>query len=135
MVEVPAALAHWHYCGWQPDENSHRGAEPATGELVEVKSAEEIRATLDANGKNRGLIFGTTYTPYCGKRYRVRSHLDQMIIEKTGQMRELTNTVVLDDIVCMCPGVVGGCPRQDSIYWREIWLRRVEPVGPSATRN
>ena len=99
------------------------------GDLVEVKSPEEIRATLDAKGRNRGMVFGQCMTPFCGRRYRVRSRLDRMIIEMTGEMRELTNTVVLDDVVCQCPMVVGGCPRKDSLYWREIWLRKVEPTA------
>jgi hypothetical protein len=105
------------------------------GDLVEVKSPEEIRATLDAMGRNRGMVFGTCMTPFCGRRYRVKSRLDRMIIEMTGQMRELPNTVVLEDVVCQCPMVVGGCPRKDTLYWREIWLRRVEPAEQSASGN
>ncbi|MEI6083169.1 MAG: hypothetical protein WCS70_02590 [Verrucomicrobiota bacterium] len=103
------------------------------GELVEVKSPEEIRATLDASGRNRGMTFGTCMTPFCGRQYRVKSRLDHMILEMTGQMRELSNTVVLEDVTCRCPMVVGGCPRKDSLYWREIWLKRVE--SPAAHRK
>ena len=41
------------------------------GELVEIKSEEEIRRTLDATGKNRGLGFMPEMWPHCGRRGRV----------------------------------------------------------------
>ena len=101
------------------------------GDLVEVRSPEEIRATLDAKGRNRGMVFGVRMTQFCGRRYRVSSRLDRGIIEPSGKMREFPNTVVLDDVVCQCPMVVGGCPRKDTLWWREIWLKRVEPAEQS----
>jgi hypothetical protein len=104
------------------------GLEP--GEWVEVKSLPEIIATLDRNGRNRGLQFSYDLMRHCGKRYRVRNRLDRMIIECSGRLITLRNTVILDGITCPCRCVIGGCPRGDLIYWREIWLRRVG--GPAA---
>lgn len=105
------------------------------GDWVEVKSPGEIRATLDAHGRNRGMVFGMCMTPFCGRQYQVKSRLDHMIIETTGELRKLSNTVVLAGVVCRCPMVLGGCPRKDSLYWREIWLKRVDPSGTSPARN
>jgi hypothetical protein len=104
------------------------------GELVEVKSAEEIMKTLDANGKNRGMGFDTEMLPFCGKRYRVKQRVDRLINEKTGVMMTMrTPGVILDDVVCMgClhPERIF-CPRGIYSFWREIWLKRVEedPAG------
>jgi len=39
------------------------------GELVEIKSEEEIMATLDLNKKNWGLSFTPEMKQYCGRRY------------------------------------------------------------------
>lgn len=96
------------------------------GEWVEVKSLEEIQRTLDANGKNRGLPFDIELQKFCGRKYRVLSRLDQMISEATGKMRKVEATVILDGNQCMCARALGGCPRLEYCYWREIWLKRVD---------
>lgn len=100
------------------------------GELVEIKSAEEVRKTLDRKGRNRGLVFDIELVKTsCGTRHRVAGRLERIISESTGQMRLMDATVILGD-KCMCARVVGGCPRQDFCYWREVWLKRVnEPVS------
>jgi hypothetical protein len=96
------------------------------GEMVEIRNLEEIRQTLDTRGRNRGLVCDLELGKFCGKKYRVRSRLDRMISERTGQMREVGGTVILDGNLCICARTLGGCPRQEYCYWREVWLRRVE---------
>lgn len=103
------------------------------GEMVEVKSLEEIVATLNEKGRNRGLHFSPDQRPFCGSRFRVRSRADNFIAEGTGEMKHLKNTVILEDVCCDSSCFAfGGCYRADLLYWREIWLRRVE-VQPSRT--
>ena len=63
---------------------------------------------------------------HSGGKFRVRHRLDRMISEPSGEMRRVDATVVLEGLNCTCANVMGGCPRQDFIYWREIWLKRVE---------
>jgi len=76
---------------------------------------------------HRGLHFAPEMIPYCGRRLRVAKLADKMIAEGTGAMRKLKNTVILENSVCdSATWSFGGCPREDHIYWREIWLRRVE---------
>jgi hypothetical protein len=96
------------------------------GELVRIKPLKEILQTLDRNGLNRGLRCDLGMCSVEGKTYRVRNRLDRMIIEGTGQMREVQGTVILENLECHCLTVVGGCPRQDFQYWREVWLERAE---------
>ena len=96
------------------------------GEFVEVKSFREIDVTLDANGKNRGLAFIPDMKRYCGKRFRVRSRIERIILEHSGEMVEVRDTVLLEDNTCTYDHTFGGCPRNEFNYWREIWLRRVE---------
>ena len=95
------------------------------GERVEVKREREILATLDAKGRNRGLEFTQEMRKYCGKRFQVLKRIDKMIDEKTGKMRQIANTVLLEDVTCDGKGH-GGCPRTCYCLWREIWLRRVD---------
>jgi hypothetical protein len=97
------------------------------GELVEVKSAQEIAATLDSKGRNRGLEFGPHMMPFCGKRFVVKTRLERLIMEKNGEMRRLENTVLLEGAVCDGWTVLGGCLRNSHHFWREVWLRRVKP--------
>ncbi len=97
------------------------------GELVEVKSIQEIVTTLNNKGRNRGLHFSADQRPFCGGRYRVRSRADRFIAEGTGEMKHFRNTVMLEDVLCdSACFAFGGCYRSDLLYWREIWLRRVE---------
>lgn len=100
------------------------------GELVEVKSLAEIKQTLDRNGENRGLHFAPEMIPYCGRRLRVATRSDRLIAEGIGKMRMMKNTVILENSVCdSATWAFGACPREDHIYWREIWLRRVTEVN------
>ncbi len=98
------------------------------GEMVEVKSLEEIVATLNKTGHNRGLHFSADQRPFCGKRFRVRGRADNFIAEGIGEMKHFRNTVILEDVLCdSACFAFGGCYRADLLYWREIWLKRVEP--------
>lgn len=95
------------------------------GDRVVVKSPEEIGETLDNEGKNRGLVFTAEMHSFCGKRFKVKNRLDKMILEENGQMVELSNTVLLEDVTCqaICKGF--GCSRHAYHYWREIWLKKI----------
>ena len=94
----------------------------APGEWVEVKSREEVEATLNEEGRNRGLPFDRVMLEFCGRRYRVSGRVERIILEETGRMVSLRNTVILEDVVCRS----FGCPRANLLYWRESWLKRVE---------
>jgi len=95
------------------------------GEWVTIRPASEIATTLDNKGRNRGLSCDYGMSSHSGKKFRVRHRLDRMISEPTAEMRKVEATVVLEGLNCTCANVVGGCPRQDFIYWREIWLKRL----------
>uniref|UniRef100_A0A832D116 Uncharacterized protein n=1 Tax=Ignavibacterium album TaxID=591197 RepID=A0A832D116_9BACT len=96
------------------------------GELVEIKSFDEIKQTLDVSGRNKGLLFDSDMIQFCGKRFKVRSRLDKMILERNGKMIEVKNTVILEGVTCQCFFAFGGCPRKEFQFWREVWLKRVE---------
>ncbi|MHC2576695.1 hypothetical protein ACVI1J_001591 [Bradyrhizobium diazoefficiens] len=102
------------------------------GEWVEVKPMQSIIATLDEHGLNRGLWFSPDMHRLCGLRRQVKGRLDKIILDGTGQMRQLRNTVCLEDSTCGCCYMgfgMGGCSRCELTYWREIWLRRSNGPG------
>ena len=98
------------------------------GELVRVRSHEEILQTLNTESKNRGLLFDAEMVPFCGKTYRVLQRVSKIINEQTGKMQEMkTPCITLESVFCQsrysqCRLF---CPRSIPSYWREIWLERV----------
>jgi hypothetical protein len=96
------------------------------GELVEVRSRQEILATLDANARNRGLSFDAEMLPYCGRQFRVLRRVERIIDEATGRMRDMPrDCIILAGVTCQAI-YHRFCPRSIYPYWREIWLRRVD---------
>jgi hypothetical protein len=74
--------------------------------------------------------------PYCDNgTFRVLSRVDKIINEKTGEMINLTNPcIILDGVTCSghyLPRRMFS-PRQEHMYFREIWLKRVEKRSAEA---
>jgi hypothetical protein len=99
------------------------------GELVRVKSKDEIEETVDETGRNRGLSFDKEMAPFCGGVFKVRSSVVKIIDETTGRMRHMKQPcVVLEGVVCHAEYSERRlmCPRAIPPYWREIWLERAD---------
>jgi hypothetical protein len=95
------------------------------GEMVRIKSKEQIEATLNADMLNRGMGFEEEMARYCGRTARVHARVTKCLDERTGRMLTMKNPcIVLEDVICM--GVHNAsCPREFIPFWREIWLERV----------
>jgi hypothetical protein len=108
------------------------------GELVRIKSQKEILATLDDNGKNKGMYFDAEHVPFCEKTFKVRSKVNRIIHERTGKMLNFKqSSVILDGVWCESRYSAKRmfCPRAIYPYWREIWLERVsDPPAQAATK-
>jgi hypothetical protein len=101
------------------------------GELVQVKAMDSIKSTLDHTASNRGLWFSPNMRLLSGQQKHVEKKIEKLIVDGTGEMRRLKNTVFLEDSHCGCAHIaLGGCSRREYVYWREIWLRR-----PGDSRN
>lgn len=108
------------------------------GELVQVKTPEEIAETLDVNYRNRGLFFDVELIRWCGGIYRVKTRVEKIINEQTGRMIHLPNDcIVLEGVACAAECSRGRllCPREIHHYWREIWLRRVPSPSDAVSRS
>jgi hypothetical protein len=108
------------------------------GELVRVKSYEDILATVGNENTNRGLLFDAEMVPFCGKMFRVKSRVSHFIGESTGRMVTLkTPAVILENVWC---GACYSdrrmhCPRSIHSWWREAWLERVTETSQTRTRD
>jgi hypothetical protein len=105
------------------------------GELVTVRSKEEILATLDGSGCLDGLPFMPEMFQFCGRCLRVykRAHKTCDTINNSGG-RSVTNAVHLEGV--RCDGQAhGGCQAECLIFWKEAWLRRVSgsPTGDAVS--
>ena len=98
------------------------------GDGVQVKSKEEILATLDKRGRLEGLPFMPEMLKYCGHRYKVYKRA-----EKTGQYsnfpgygsRRMFSTVFLEGL--RCDGEYHNeCDALCLLYWKEAWLKKVD---------
>ena len=103
------------------------------GELVEVRSAGEILASLGPDGALDSLPFMPEMLKYCGKRFRVlaRAHKTCDTVNKTGG-RRLRDAVHLDTL--RCDGAAhGGCQAACLLFFKEAWLKRVDDdASPTA---
>lgn len=98
------------------------------GELVEVKTHDEILHTINRERKNRGMTFDPELTPACGQRFRVAHRVNRIIEEKTGRMLTMKSPcITLEGVYCRALYVHYSllCSRRATPYFREIWLKRV----------
>src|SRR5215475_12280509 len=93
------------------------------GEWVEVRSKEEILATLDAKGALGGLPFMPEMLDYCGQRFQVVRTAHKSCDTVSGRYIGLS----LKDGVHLsmrCSGrLYGGCQAECLLFWKEAWLK------------
>ncbi|UAC01528.1 hypothetical protein Dvina_07505 [Dactylosporangium vinaceum] len=99
-----------------------------TGDLVEVRSEEEILATLDEQGELDALPFMPEMLQYCGKRFRVykSAHKTCDTMQRSG-MRKMEHAVHLVGLRCDGGGH-GGCQAGCLLFWKTAWLSKVDPA-------
>jgi hypothetical protein len=105
------------------------------GEWVEIRSAEEILRTLDADGCLEGMPFMPEMVKFCGQRFRVHKSAHKGC-DTTHPVRSRW----FDDAVHLqtrCDGQAhDGCQAACLLYWKTAWLKPAEPalgavvVGP-----
>jgi hypothetical protein len=101
------------------------------GELVQIRTKEEIMATLDKQNRNRGLLFDWEMLAYCGGIYRVLRRVHRIIDDRTGKMLNMKYpSIVLEGVACRSD-YHRLCPRAIYHYWRESWLTRAADIPPA----
>jgi hypothetical protein len=107
----------------------------AEGDVVRVRTQEEIRATLDNESRNRGLWYDWEMKPFSGGTYRVKNRVQRLIDEKTGRMLTIPggDCIILEGVVCSGEHSRWRyfCPRAIPPFWRQAWLERVDASSSS----
>lgn len=102
------------------------GHELVVGDLVEIKTWPEIRATLDERGCLAQLPFMPEMLTMCGQRAYVFRCMHRLFdYRKTRRMRHMDGSVLLVGTVCDGSSH-GGCEAACHTIWKSVWLRRVE---------
>ncbi len=105
------------------------------GDLVEIRTWAEIRATLDAQGCLEQLPFLPEMLAMCGQRARVFRCAHRLFdYRKTRRMRHMEGGVLLVGMVCDGSSH-GGCEAACHTIWKAAWLRRVDAAGVPAAAS
>jgi hypothetical protein len=95
---------------------------PGVGDVVRIRSLEEISATLDANGCLDGLPFMPEMTKYCGTTGTVFRYVDK-IYDYGGRkdLRRMKDAVLVAGL--RCDGSAhDGCQARCYLLWKTAWL-------------
>ncbi len=107
------------------------------GDVVEVRAPDEILATLDRGSSVDAMPFMPEMQQFVGQRFTVSQRVEKICDTVSGgfpRSLRMRGTVLLDDL--RCDGSAhGGCQAGCRIYWKEEWLRRVEPGSEPGDRN
>jgi hypothetical protein len=105
------------------------------GDVVEVRSATEILATLDEDGSLDAVPFMPEMLQHVGKRFTVSRRVEKICdtIAGTGS-RRMVDTVYLDDLRCDGSSH-GGCQAGCLFYWKEAWLRPIDRASETPAQT
>ncbi len=97
------------------------------GDLVRVRSKEEIASTLNHLGQAKGCTFiSDTMTPYCNTVHRVLKSMERFVDERDLRVKKCKGLVLLEGVMCGGTTAFGRCDRSCYIFWREEWLEKLE---------
>lgn len=96
------------------------------GDLVRVRTFEEIKNTLDENGRYKGgMLFIDEMKDFCGKTYRVLKRVNKLFDALPWKMKKSDEIVILDDVFCHGYGPYKECDRSCFFFWKEAWLKKI----------
>jgi len=98
------------------------------GEVVQVKSYDEILDTLDTHNKNRGLWFDPEMIKFCSGVYRVLCRVERIVHPKSGKMLTFDSDCIILDGAAIRGEYHRFYPQNEYPFWREIWLKRHTPA-------
>jgi hypothetical protein len=96
------------------------------GDLVRVRSREEIKATLDAKGKLKGCGVMADMWQYCGTTQRVYKPVERFLDECDYQVKKAKGLVLLENLMCVGTPRYGPCDRSCFYFWRAEWLEKLD---------
>jgi hypothetical protein len=96
------------------------------GDVVRVRSAEEIQSTLDRFKELKGCAFLEYMWQYCGTTQRVLKPVERFLDERDYKVKKARGIVLLENVICQGTPVFGRCDRACHLFWREEWLEKID---------
>lgn len=96
------------------------------GDLVRVRSLDEIEATLNHWRQLKGCSFAPEMEPYCDTVQKVLKPVLQFVDERDLKIKKTKGLVLLEGITCQGVSTIGPCDRNCFYFWREEWLEKIE---------
>jgi hypothetical protein len=96
------------------------------GDLVRVRSRQEIEATLDRWKELKGCAFLEYMWPYCDTTQRVLQTMTRFLDERDYRVKRCRGIILLEDVICHGTPVFGRCDRCCHLFWREEWLEKID---------
>jgi hypothetical protein len=97
----------------------------SSGDLVRVRSEEEIRATLNSRNELKGCMFMEAMWQYCGTTQRILKPVTRFVDERDYRVKKARGLVLLEGLICEGTPDYGRCDRACFYFWREEWLEKV----------
>ena len=102
------------------------GHDFVVGDLVEIKTLDEIRTTINEQGCLEELPFMPEMLAMCGRRAYVYRCIHRLFdYRKSRRMRHMDGAVLLAGALCNGSSH-GGCQAACQTIWKPAWLRRVD---------
>jgi hypothetical protein len=96
------------------------------GDVVRIRSLDEIRLTLNADNRLKGCKFMPEMELYCGTIQRVFKPVERYLNECDYTVRKAKGLVILENLFCQGVAEAGRCDRSCFYFWRVEWLEKLE---------
>ena len=94
------------------------------GDMVRIKSKEEILPILDGWRRYKGCMFMDEMWPYCGQVHKVSKKVNFLLDERDMKIKKCKDTVILDGLICQGSWPFKECDRSCFFFWKEAWLEK-----------
>jgi hypothetical protein len=95
------------------------------GDLVRVRSRQEIGATLNQRKELKGCAFLEDMGQYCDTTQRVLQVMERFLDERDYRVGKCSGIILLEGVICHGTLVSGRCDRCCHLFWREEWLEKI----------
>lgn len=96
-----------------------------SGDMVKVRSLEEIKITLDPFNELKGCSFLASMHQYCGTEQRIFKSMERFLDERDYKLKRTRGLIILENIFCPGTPVFGPCDRSCFLFWREEWIEKL----------
>lgn len=95
------------------------------GDIVQVRTKEEITATLNNWNNLKGCSFMEEMWCYCGTKQKVFKRVERFLDERDYLIKKGDGIILLDGVYCKGTKDFGPCDRSCFFFWREEWLEKI----------